>query len=330
MGNLAKIVSPRNLTVGVILVIGIVIGVGISAAPPAKKTSRASFQAAHPATQNTAQVTSQASRVTVSTLTGAAPGSSADNLLPLGKDIGNYIDKQEPGSSVYLEDINAGHALHIGQTKAYDIKSLMKVPLVMSLYKAAENGQLSLDDKIALTPSELDSDFGDLWQKKAGYELTLGDAAKLALQQSDNTAIHAINDHVYPLMPSQERAYSKTNLDIYTDPKGNAYVSTASYSNVFRCLVNACYNNRQDSDAILELMKHTDFNDPSRQLPAGVEVSHKIGSVSGADGTGFNDCGIVYGKSKPFLFCIMLTVSQPQAGQDIGTIVKRAYDYLEK
>lgn len=323
MGTLAKLASPRNLTIIILMAVGLGIGIAIGSAPDSKKPGSNTEQTI----QNAATVKTSPPAVSVSVLDGAAPGSSANYLLPLGKDLAHYLSENDSGSSVYLEDLTSHLALHVGETKAYDIKSLMKVPLVMSLYKAVETGRLKLDDTITLTPSEIDSSFGDLWKKKAGYQLTLGEAAKIALQQSDNTAIHAINDHVYPIMPQAERAYRAVNLDLYIDDKGDSYTSTAGYATIFRCLYTACYNTREDSDALLDLLKHSDFNAPSQHLPADTVVAHKIGS---ATTKGNNDCGIVYGPKAPFIFCIMLTASQPQADQDVGQIVKHAYDFLEK
>ena len=323
MGKVAKLASPRNLTVLILILVGVITGIIISGTATGKHAATT----IDPTARNASRVATAPAAVKVSVLDGAAPGSSANYLLPLGKDLSNYLDKNDPGSSIYLEDLTSHLALHVGETKAYDIKSLMKVPLVMSLYKAVETGRLKLDDTITLTPSEIDSGFGDLWKKKAGFQLTLGEAAKLALQQSDNTAIRAINDHVYPVVPQAERAYRVVNLDLYIDDQGDSYTSTAGYSAIFRCLYTACYNTREDSDTVLDLLKHTDYSAPSRLLPTGIPVAHKIGS---ATTKGNNDCGIVYGPKSPFIFCIMLTASQPQADQDVSEIVKRAYDFLEK
>lgn len=128
------------------------------------------------------------------------------SLLPLGQQIASHINQHDPQSSVYIEDLKSGTAVHIGETKAYNIRSLMKLPLVMSLYRAAELGRLDLDKTISLKPSHLDKEFGTLWQKGAGHKLTLRQAAEYALVDSDNTAIRAINDQVFPVLQRDERA----------------------------------------------------------------------------------------------------------------------------
>jgi|GEM_PF-4880163 len=314
MSRLRSLLNPRNLTIILIVIMAAVLLVTII-----------NSQDSAPHQDGKAEKGGNSAKVAVSVLPGGS--GSADNLLPLGKSIGSYIDKNDPGSSIYLENLTDKHAVRVGATESFDIKSLMKVPLVMSLYKAVENGSLSLDDEITLEQSEIDQSFGSLWKKGAGYKLTLDEAAKLSLQQSDNTAIHALNDHVFKVMDPSERAYRKVNIDVHVDEKGDSYVSTENYSKIFRCLYDACYNDRQNSDAILELLKHTNFNAPNRQLPPIVEVAHKIGT-NGERGN--NDCGIVFSEKSPFIFCIMLTATQPQADKDVSEIIKRTYDFMEK
>lgn len=248
-------------------------------------------------------------------------------LLPLGKKIQTYIDKFAPNSSVYLEDLNAHIGVNIGRSKPYNAKSLMKVPLVMSLYKAVELERLKLDEVQTIASDQLDASFGSLHLQGAGAKVTLGQAVSYALQRSDNTAMNVINKRVFQVMEHDERSYIVMRLDMQTDADKQTFISARSYAAVFRCLHEACYLNRPDSDNILKLMKNTDFTAPNKLLPAGVEVSHKIGNVNGI---GFNDCGIVYGSKKPFIFCIMLNETIPRASEGIAQVTKTAYDFFEK
>jgi beta-lactamase class A len=266
-----------------------------------------------------------ASAVTVGNWEGST--GSPNSLRPLGDTIGKYLDDNAPGSSVYLEDLTSKLTVHIGDSRQFNTKSLMKVPLVMSLYKAAEKGKLDADIPVTVQEDHIDRDFGDLWQKGAGHQLTLRQAAGLALQKSDNTAIRLINNHVFDVLPFELRAHEVIRLELRVDENRDAYASSQAYSDVFRCLHSACYNSRQHSDEILGLLKDTDFRAPSLLLPADTPVAHKIGN---AQGSGYNDCGIIYGPKTPIIFCIMLTKNQPTADRDISRIVKQAYDFFEK
>ncbi len=317
--------SPRFVVIAIVIAAGTAIASVVVLRQPDQQTG-ASSRSANPARQlaPTAPV-ANISAIEVETLPEAT--ATADKLLPLGKQIGQYLDTNNPDSSVYIEDLNSHIVLHVGETTAYNTKSLMKVPLVMSLYKASELGRLNLDDKVTIMPSQIDREFGDLWQKKAGYKISLREAAAYALQKSDNTAIRLINDNVFPVMQREERAYKQIKIDMRVAENGDSFISTESYSTVFRCLYTACYNSQQNSAELLELMKGSTFVAPKAMLPADTPVAHKIGSV-GIDG--YNDCGIVYGPKTPFMFCIMLAKGQPQADKDITQIIKLTYDHIEK
>jgi beta-lactamase class A len=266
------------------------------------------------------------STVRVGRLSGSTASSST--MLALGKQIEQYMQKDhDMDGSVYIEDLSNHLMVNVGTSEQYNAKSLMKTPLVMTLYKAAELGRLNLDDMQTISKDELDPGYGDLYLAGAGTKITLRQAAVEALEQSDNTAIKVINDKSFPVMPRDERAYLALNLDLQIDDNKQTYITARSYATVFRCLYTACYLNRQNSDDILAMMEKTEFNDPAKYLPKGTLVSHKIGDNAE---DGYNDCGIVFGAKKPFIFCIMLKESVKESSPDISQIVKTSYDFLEK
>jgi beta-lactamase class A len=323
MRSLSRLTSPGGLTaiaVGLIVVIG-----GIILATSHPTSSK-------PATPESRDQSSRQATVSVKNLDGAQ--GSADWLKPLGHDIFVYSSIHDPDSSIYIEDLTKHQATLIGPADQYNTKSLMKVPLVMNLYRAAELGKVDLDAPVSLEQDQLDKAYGNLWRKGAGYQLSLRDAAKLALQESDNTAIRLINAHTSPLLERSARSTAAMNMNIRVNGDGDAFVSAESYSVAFRCLYSACYLNREDSDTLLDLMKSSEFNAPSKLLPANTVVAHKIGSVNDPHDQGgyigFNDCGIVFSANRPFIFCIMLKTPEPEADEDVSQIIKKAYDFLQK
>ncbi len=315
--------SPRFLVAVVVAVAGITLA-SVTVLHQRDSQTDASSRTIRSDQNSQPNLTANISAIEVEALPNAT--TTSDRLLPLGKQLGQYLDIHDPDSSIYIEDLTNHIALHVGETRSYT-KSLMKVPLVMSLYRAAELGRLDLDSTVTIQDSQIDREFGDLWQKKAGYQLSLRQAAAYALQKSDNTAIRLINDSVFPVMKREERAYKTIPLNIRVASNGDSFISTESYATVFHCLFTACYNNQQHSSEMIDLMKGSIFMAPKELLPAGTQVAHKIGNVGKE---GYNDCGIVYSPKTPFMFCIMLTKGQPQADKDIAQIIKLTYDHLEK
>jgi beta-lactamase class A len=322
MRILSRLTSPAGLTLAAIILIILAGGFMLAS----KKSPTFSTLASEPRA-----TASQQPSVDVKNEPGAQ--GSPDWLKPLGQDISAYSSIHDADSSIYIEDLTTHQATLVGDADQYNTKSLMKVPLVMNLYKAAELGRLDLDAPVAIEASQLDQAYGDLWRKGAGYKLSLRDAAKLALQESDNTAIRLINDHTSPLVPHDQRSPAAMHMGMRVNDNGDAFVSAESYSLAFKCLYTACYLNRANSDAMLKTMENSEFKAPSELLPAGAVVAHKIGSVNGHtkdDYIGYNDCGVVLSGKRPFSFCLMLKTPQPEVDVDIGQIIKKAYDFLQK
>lgn len=284
--------------------------------------------------------------------TDRPPHSAADNqarrsiltasgqpIRPLGTKLADYIDQNAAGSSIYVESLasaknakTAGEHISIAPDdngdKEYNAKSLMKLPLVMNVYKAAAAGKLNLDQEVAIKDTEIDSDYGRLWRQGAGYRLTLREASRLALEESDNTAIKVVNDYAFPALPPNERVYNVLGVPYHLTESRDVYIAPKNYAMMLRCLYFACYNTADDSQAIISMLENSIFTSPSRRLPQDVPVAHKIGTVAD-NGGGHNDCGIVFAKKQPFIFCIMLTKPEPAANGMVSDIVKEAYDYFE-
>ncbi|HUD11838.1 MAG TPA: serine hydrolase [Candidatus Saccharimonadia bacterium] len=228
--------------------------------------------------------------------------------------------------SFYFEYLPDGTSIRIGEDNDLVAASLIKVPLVMNLYRAAELGKVNLDKTVTVTPSEVDSAFGDLYKKGAGYKLTLRQAAQYALEQSDNTATHVIYDHVGNLLSVNDQ--SLAGLDVDQNFKdGQAIINARSYASVLKGLYYASYLTNADSEQILVYLSHSaDTNRLTADIPKNVIVAHKLG-VNNATWAQ-SDCGIVYVPRRPYLICAMVGLRQDQANTFIAGISKDVYDYV--
>lgn len=250
------------------------------------------------------------------------------NFAPLRTQINNYLKDVNIESSTYIEYLPTGVSIRIGDNEQLVGASLMKVPVVMDLYKASEQQKINLDQEVLVEKTDLSSAFGELYKASDGTKIKLKDAAMLTLTQSDNTALNIVLKHTQEKTNLEDRSLNFLDVEQTQSEDGNRlYISARSYSSFFKCLYLSCYLNYYNSNYLLELMTKTPFND---LLVAGVNdssipISHKIGTFN-QEVT--SDCGIVYVPKRPYLICTMFKSDKESAKKYIQDISRMTYNYI--
>lgn len=228
--------------------------------------------------------------------------------------------------SFYFEYLPSGTSIRIGDNNELVAASLIKVPLVMNLYRAAELGRIDLDTQVTIQASDLDDAYGTLWQKGAGTKLTLRQLAKLTLEESDNTASRAIYDHVRGLLDEDEQSLAQLDVD-QNLIDGQAVINAKSYASVIKSLYFASYVDRASSNEILGYLAHsTETNRLTKDLPSDLVVAHKNGVYNQVWAE--SDCGIVYAPKRPYTVCVMVGLPETEANQFIASVSKLIYRYV--
>jgi beta-lactamase class A len=250
------------------------------------------------------------------------------NFVPLRKSLTQKFAGIDARQSFYFEYLPDGTSIRIGADQQLTAASLIKVPLVMNLYKAAELKRVDLDKPMAITQAELDNAYGDLWQRGPGFMLTLRQAAKYATQQSDNTATHFIFDHMQNILSYDEQSLARLDVDQNTT-EGQAVITARAYSSVMKSLYFSSYLQKQDSQEILSYLTHSAETERlTKQLPGSVLVAHKNGVYNTNENWAESDCGVVYVPRRPYILCIMVGLPQDQANAFIAQVSKEVYDFV--
>lgn len=257
------------------------------------------------------------------------PNDSWVNFSSLRNQINKYYTDNNLVGSIYFEYLPTGTSVRINGDERNVAASLIKLPAAMDLYKASELGKVNLDQTITLKQEWLDDQYGTLYQKGAGYQLTLREAARIMLQESDNTALKAVSASLGTLLNADQNSLSSLDMDYQINKDFSVSLGARSYSSTLKCLYFACYNNKEDSQKILEYLTDTPYN---TRIVAGVndkkvKIAHKIG-------THFNevqsDCGIVYYPKRNYVLCIMIAGNEsPESDKKIADISKITYDFIK-
>ena len=252
------------------------------------------------------------------------------NFVPLRSTLREYVGQIKQPTGMYFEYLPSGVSIGINDQDTFFGASLLKLPVVMKTYKLIEQGKLNKTQQITITEDQLDSGFGALWEQGAGTVITVEDAMKLAITQSDNTADNVLRALVQSRPVSDVFDY----LDIPTDQSAGpgAGITPKGFSSTLRALYLSSYLSYENSNALLKLMTMSPYSDRIvAGLPSNIQVAHKVG-VYKDPATGGNevhsDCGIVYVPQRPYMLCIISRANIEESTNYMKTISKLIYDYV--
>ena len=98
------------------------------------------------------------------------------------------------GYTVY--NLDTGERISLRGDETFSTASLIKVPILVTVYDLAEKGQLSLDDPLTVLKIDQVPGSGVLQFMHSGMQLSVRDAAYLMIVLSDNTATNLLLDRV--------------------------------------------------------------------------------------------------------------------------------------
>jgi beta-lactamase class A len=223
-----------------------------------------------------------------------------------------------PGEAAAFASDAEGHALFCEcEDEPFPSASVIKLPLVMTLYADAARGLLDLDERV-LVGDRVDGS-GVLRHMRDVGGVSLRDLATLAIIVSDNTATNRLIERIGVERVGErlrEWGCPKTRLsrkmyDFEAAKRGHENVMTAreTVSLLVRLVRGEC-EDRPTSEAVLALLEQCqDRTMLLRYLPYGAKVPHKTGTLDESR----NDAGIVPGERPVIVSAFTRKLRDPAA-----------------
>ena len=239
-------------------------------------------------------------------------------------------------ASIYFRDLNNGPWFGINEKEYFTPASLVKVPILITYYKIAEQNPEIFKQTIT---NKKDSNIGSSIQNIKPSEVltpnldyTIEDLINRMIIYSDNDAYNDLVNNIN----SDEiiKTYRDLDVDIskaFTNPNGNI-LTVKDYASFFRILYNASYLNKDMSEKALNLLSQTEYKQGLvAGVPQNIMVSHKFGEriYSDTNEVQLHDCGIVYLPKKPYLLCVMTRGQDlDKSTKAIKSISQKVFEYL--
>ncbi|MGB9637196.1 MAG: serine hydrolase [Microgenomates group bacterium] len=237
------------------------------------------------------------------------------------QEIMNMIEQLRGRYGIFFQDLESNDSFEIAGQETFTAASLIKLPVLLTLYREAEAGRINLDEVYKLRNYDKVSGAGSLQYKPAGFEITFRQMAELMGQQSDNTAFNIVSQRL-----------GETKIQELIDALGMTKTSFAKNETspadiglLFRKLYKEGIVYEKDKEEILGFLTNTIWEDRiPAGVPKGIKVSHKIGTEVGV----ISDAGIVFAP-RPFILVIMSQgANEIEAKKALPEITRKIYDLV--
>lgn len=210
--------------------------------------------------------------------------------------------------SIFVWDYDTGKYVDIRAFVPYPAASIIKIPVLIQLFKSIEANQLTIYDEMILTPYYKAEGSGDLQNKPLGSKYTIDELARVMIQKSDNSATNMLISAVGSMIDvnSGIRSWGLKNTYLNNwlpDIAGTNYTTARDLAAMLYNLDNPGFLNINSREYIIDYMSHVENN---RLIQAGLDPKalfvHKTGDI----GKMLGDAGIVFTpNSKKYIVVIL-------------------------
>ena len=235
--------------------------------------------------------------------------------------------------SIYVWDYESGRHADVNADDVYPTASIIKIPVLIQLFKAIEVGMIKLDDKIAMTDYYKSEGSGSLQFKGDSTVYTVDDLARVMITESDNSATNMLMDATGGMnaMNQSLRKWGMKNTrlnDWLPDLSGTNVTTSKEMATMLYNIDNPNFLTLNSREKMVDYMGHVHNN---RLIQAGLPSSaifiHKTGDI----GKMLGDAGIVYtpnGKKYIVVMLVNRPYNSPEGKDFIVAASSMIYNYM--
>ena len=236
--------------------------------------------------------------------------------------ISYFNDQIKPLAGLYaFKVVRLGDKTNYGVSVDDKIQgaSILKLPLMVFVYKLSEEGKINLDTKYSLKEEDKIKGSGILSDQPNGTEVTYRKMVEYMGKNSDRTAYKIMKDIAGDKVYKQfVKDIGMNNTDVDT-----GMTTSSDISLVFSKLYDGQLINQKNKDELIGYIQNTIYEDwITAGVPSGIKVAHKFGQDVGV----LVDGGIVYA-DKPYIIVLMGEgITQKEANILFPKISRKIYN----
>lgn len=242
-----------------------------------------------------------------------------------------------PGTvCVSFYDLTTGEHFSIQGDRSVHSASTIKLLIMAELMERVRLGELSLEQKITITPEMKTGGDGILKELDPGHSFTLKEIMTLMIIVSDNQATNILIDLLgMDAINARGRALGLQNtilgrkmMDSEARKQGrDNFISANDMAAILRAIHAETLIDSASSKIMLETLLRQQQNGRLQlYLPEELPVAHKCGDLDLLE----NDGGIIYAEGHPYIL-VVLTSEMPsnkEGRETIGILSKMVYDSI--
>lgn len=229
----------------------------------------------------------------------------------LNRTLQNKVNNFRGEVGIIIKDLDTDWEITFNKNKLMPAASLVKLPILLSYFYAAEEGKVKLSDTVNLRRSQIVAGSKVLGNAPGGSVYSVEELFNPMITQSDNTATNVLiermgfstlNDY-FRKLGLKNTNLSRKMLDFKERREGvENYTTVSDMAYLLEELYRKSFLNKDISEKCLELLVQQKVNDRiPRKLPKAVSVAHKTGLERHI----CHDVGIVFTDKGDFLVCVL-------------------------
>lgn len=239
-------------------------------------------------------------------------------------------------AGIYVWDYETGNYVDINASKVYPTASIIKIPVLIDVFKSIEAGQFNITDKMPLTEYFRTEGSGNLQFKAANSVYTIDELARRMITESDNSSTNMLMAKVGSMTDVNQavRDWGIKNTEVQAWLPDYAGSNHSTPKDMATMLYNIDENDKfLNSDSRGKMFNYMANVHNNRLIQAGLGENsvflHKTGDI----GKMLGDAGIVITPSgKKYIAVIFVNRphNSPLAKEFIVRASKIIYNYMVK